>query len=629
MSNRFSLRFESGERAGEVVPITGASFTVGRKPGNSLQLIETSVSGSHAEFLVTPEGVRLKDLGSTNGTRVAGEPITDAILAAGCSVHLGQVQMAFLDADVAQPSAMAEQTDGPRVVSEESLVRSRKKGSKLGLLALVLIGAAGAGAKWYLDQGGGAEQQPQRPVPKVAGNLLSSGFSFEESVGWESAEDLPVTFRASARSRYSGLQGLSADVIEGEAAEHHSALTSARPGAGLVARAQVRVRDGAALRIGLRFQPTPEEESSPGETVIWSQVVSESPDWSAVEVAATTPGGYDQVQVVVRAEATSADGGLVEVDDVSLVPGSGSPAIRIGNADFYLDGGNLTLFEVDSIMLSSFQLRDAKGETQLADLKDEGLGVRFSSPEAGTLTFRVEVPALEGGLATLGSSGYTARDGGFEAEGVTDMLFGSAHDLVRISLGAPVNVRAVRLAGGALEVEASLGTSPAPLIQLVFDEERRRMIALSALAEKAEGESDFGAALMRWKELLNEVPFDAPAVARAQAARARLLQAGFEETSALVAEIERARFFRLVDLYRQCRQMAEAIRARYAGSEVASNAAALVSEIDKDLQGLEADLDRYEVARLLAVLAGLRVQEATALAGEVEDYLAEKYGRVR
>lgn len=629
MSNRYSLRFESGERAGEVIPITGASFTVGRKPGNSLQLVETSVSGKHAEFLVTPEGVRLKDLGSTNGTRVAGAQVTGATLAAGCSVQIGQVQMAFLDADVAQPTTMQTPAEEPRVVSEASLVRASKKGSKLGLLVLVLIAAAGAGAKWYLDQGGGGEQQRQRPLPKVAGNLLTSGFSFEEGVGWETIDDLPVTFRISTRSRYSGLQGLSADVVENEAAEHHSTPTSVRAGAGLVARAQVRVRDAAALRLGMRFLPTPEEESSPGETVIWSQVLSNLSDWSEVELAATTPGGYDRVQVVVRAEATGADGGTVEVDDVSLVPGPGSPAIRIGNADFYQDGGNLTLFEVDRIMLSGFQVRDAGGGILPADLKDEGLGVRFIPSAAGTLTLRVEAPALEGGLATLGSSGYTARNGEFEADGVTDMLVGSAHDLVRLSLGAPVKVRAVRLEGGALEVEASLGASATPLVQLVFDEERRRMIALRALAEEAEGDGDLGGALMRWQELLNEVPFDAPAVAKAQAARARLLQAGFMETNGLVAEIERARFFRLVDLYRQCRQMAEGISARYAGSEVADNATALVSGIDKDLQGLEADLDRYEVARLLAVLAGLQAQEATSLVGEVEDYLAEKYGRVR
>ena len=155
------------------------------------------------------------------------------------------------------------------------------------------------------------------------------------------------------------------------------------------------------------------------------------------------------------------------------------------------------------------------------------------------------------------------------------------------------------------------------------------MIDLTARAESAESNGDRGEALRRWQELLDEVPFDGPAVARAQAERARLLQAGFEETGALSAEIERARFFRLVDLYRQCREQAVDIGVRYAGSEVEENATGLVTAIDKDLAGLEADLDRFEVQRLKAILAGLQAQEATTLAAEVERYLTEKYEGVK
>jgi pSer/pThr/pTyr-binding forkhead associated (FHA) protein len=70
MQHRYSLRFESGERKGESIPITGAGLTVGRKPGNTLQILDNSVSGSHAELVIEPEGVLLRDTGSTNGTRV-------------------------------------------------------------------------------------------------------------------------------------------------------------------------------------------------------------------------------------------------------------------------------------------------------------------------------------------------------------------------------------------------------------------------------------------------------------------------------------------------------------------------------------------------------------------------------
>lgn len=632
MSPRFSLRFESGERAGEVVPLSGAAFTVGRKPGNSLQLVDASVSGKHAEFTITDAGVRLRDLGSTNGTKVGGERITEAELAAGCAVHLGQVAFTFLDGEVAAaaPAAATPAAEEPAqgVISAENLARSRRKGSKLGLVALVVIAAGGGGAYYYLEQGGGGEQTRTRPVPTVQGNLLSAGFSFEEPGGWSAVQELPVSFGGSSRARYSGKEGLSASVVEGEAAEHRSDPTSARPGATFELAAQVRVRDGAAARVGIAFLPEPEEDSVPAETVIWSPVLTDTSGWTEVSLTATAPGGYDRAVAAVRADATSADGGRVEIDDVSLVSAGSQSALRVGAADFYMDGGNLTLFEVDAVLLTGFQVLGADGAPAPAELTEAAGGVRFTPAAGGTLSLRVEAPALEGGVATLGADGYQARDGDFEAAGVTDLLFGSAHELKRLDLGAPTLVSATRQ-GGAIEVRATLAAGAAPRVQLRFEEERRRMIDLTARAEAAESGGDRGEALRRWQELLDEVPFDAPAVARAQAERARLLQAGFEETGALSAEIERARFFRLVDLYRQCREQAVDIGARYAGSEVEENSSELVAAIDLDLSELEADLDRFEVQRLQAILAGLKAQEATSLAAEVERYLTEKYEGVK
>jgi len=632
MSHRYSLRFESGARAGEVVPITGASFTVGRKPGNSLQIVEPSVSGKHAELTLADGVARLRDLGSTNGTRVGGEPITESVLAAGTSLHIGQVPLTFLDGEVAEVAGGAEpalEVEAAQTVTAENLARSRKKGSKLGLVALGVIAAGGGGALYYLEQGGGSEQQRLRPVREVSGNLIAEGFSFEEPVGWGAVEDLPVTFRSGTRSRYSGAEGLSASVAEEEAAEHRSEPVAVRAGTGLVARARLRVTDGAAARLGIVFLPATKEDSTPAETVIWSPVSTDTSGWAEVEVGATVPGGYDRALVALRADALDPEGGRVDADDASLVPGPGAVAVRIGKADFYLDGGNLTLFEIDRVMLSGFQVHGVAGAALGAALEDEGNGARFRPAGAGRLVLRVESPALEGGMATHGAGGDQAREGEFEADDVTDVLVGSSHDLIRLAFGEPVEVRASRVDGGALDVQVALGADTSPLVQLVFEEERRRVIALTAEAGRAEASGDLGGAMARWQELLDEVPFDAPAVARAQVERARLLQAGFEEAAALSAEVERARFFRLVDLYRQCRSLAEEIGARYAGSEVEETTRELIAGIDQDLSGLEADLDRHEVLRLGAILMGLQAQGSTGLAGEVERYLTEKFEGVQ
>ncbi|HAY78651.1 MAG TPA: diguanylate phosphodiesterase [Planctomycetaceae bacterium] len=52
-------------------------FTIGRLSTNRLQLVWPSVSGRHAELIDTRNGLVLRDVGSTNGTFVNGERVTD------------------------------------------------------------------------------------------------------------------------------------------------------------------------------------------------------------------------------------------------------------------------------------------------------------------------------------------------------------------------------------------------------------------------------------------------------------------------------------------------------------------------------------------------------------------------
>ncbi len=54
-------------------PIHAAVFSVGRKPDNALSIPAHSVSGYHAEFLQTEDGLIVRDLKSTNGTFINGQ----------------------------------------------------------------------------------------------------------------------------------------------------------------------------------------------------------------------------------------------------------------------------------------------------------------------------------------------------------------------------------------------------------------------------------------------------------------------------------------------------------------------------------------------------------------------------
>jgi len=75
--------------------LKGDKVTVGRRPDNTIQIIDRSVSAHHAEFLLTDDHYRLHDLGSTNLTFVDGQQVSDFHLHSNCKVTFGTVVCEF------------------------------------------------------------------------------------------------------------------------------------------------------------------------------------------------------------------------------------------------------------------------------------------------------------------------------------------------------------------------------------------------------------------------------------------------------------------------------------------------------------------------------------------------------
>ncbi len=75
--------------------LSGERITVGRRPENTIQVIDRTVSAHHAEFIAVNGHYRLHDLGSTNLTCVDGHPITDFHLHEACKVSFGTVECEF------------------------------------------------------------------------------------------------------------------------------------------------------------------------------------------------------------------------------------------------------------------------------------------------------------------------------------------------------------------------------------------------------------------------------------------------------------------------------------------------------------------------------------------------------
>jgi predicted component of type VI protein secretion system len=86
---------QSSEFEGKVFDLSGPEITVGRLADNKVQLEHASVSGHHAILKLNGLDYSIKDLDSTNGTRVNGERITEQRLRRNDSVRLGNIEVRY------------------------------------------------------------------------------------------------------------------------------------------------------------------------------------------------------------------------------------------------------------------------------------------------------------------------------------------------------------------------------------------------------------------------------------------------------------------------------------------------------------------------------------------------------
>ncbi len=72
-----------------------ASITIGRAPDNMIVIDDPSVSNRHALMELTGETYRLKDLDSTNGTKVNGVPTTETVLRFEDRIRFGAIDARY------------------------------------------------------------------------------------------------------------------------------------------------------------------------------------------------------------------------------------------------------------------------------------------------------------------------------------------------------------------------------------------------------------------------------------------------------------------------------------------------------------------------------------------------------
>lgn len=87
------LSITSGTLNGTEYVLRLGTNRLGRNPDNDFHIPDPVVSGFHCEVLWQNDQVIVRDLGSTNGTFIDGQPIQEAVLRPGQVLGVGSVQL--------------------------------------------------------------------------------------------------------------------------------------------------------------------------------------------------------------------------------------------------------------------------------------------------------------------------------------------------------------------------------------------------------------------------------------------------------------------------------------------------------------------------------------------------------
>jgi pSer/pThr/pTyr-binding forkhead associated (FHA) protein/tetratricopeptide (TPR) repeat protein len=316
------LVYAKGDKKGQRVELTEQRTTIGRKPTNSV-VIEDPVSSSyHCEIVRGLNGYTIRDLGSTNGTLVNSEMITEAQLTHGARIRIGNTRFVFQDpamAEIDLELAGAEDEDEWGMMRDIDLAAVRKRNPATIAYTLLFLAIVGAGA-YFL-----AVAKP--PVVVVEGGPpgnLHTPFSFEAAGTPEWRGGTGVTIGTSTQMKASGARSLEIRSSVPEAEAFFERIPVERAVYRLKGHVAAR---GAKARLGVLWVGTGLRR--------WSTApATQSAGLAPVDLALSAPAWATGAIVGVRIDGE----GAVYLDDVSLVKEAGEPrAQQVAIGEYRLD----------------------------------------------------------------------------------------------------------------------------------------------------------------------------------------------------------------------------------------------------------------------------------------------------
>src|SRR5436190_460819 len=99
LPSRMHLLVLTGPDQGKQLELERGSYLVGKAPGCALVLTDGEISRQHLELQVEESGVRVKDLGSTNGSFYEGARFSEVTVGAGAVITIGATALKLTAAE--------------------------------------------------------------------------------------------------------------------------------------------------------------------------------------------------------------------------------------------------------------------------------------------------------------------------------------------------------------------------------------------------------------------------------------------------------------------------------------------------------------------------------------------------
>ncbi len=176
-----------GPDAGRRVETDGESVSVGSAPANFLELTDPTVSGYHLELEQTDAGVRVRDLGSTNGTRCGEIGLSEAYVPPSSILTLGTTKIRVSQGSGATVEILETNQLGDLLGASNTMRRVMARLSRVALadVPVLITGESGTGKELVARAVHAHSNRSNKPFVTVDCGVLSPTLIASELFGHE------------------------------------------------------------------------------------------------------------------------------------------------------------------------------------------------------------------------------------------------------------------------------------------------------------------------------------------------------------------------------------------------------------------------------------------------------------